>query len=76
MIAAHNLKPPFHNDGPGARRPHPQPGLSRMIVDGLRQVGFDTSLFSGFSAGHGGLSTPIAARADGPGAHLASQCVS
>ena len=35
--------------------------LSRMIVDGLRQVGFDTSLFSGISARRGGLSTAIEA---------------
>jgi len=43
---------------------HPPPSssdLSRMIVDGLRQVGFDTSLFSGISARKGGLSTAIEA---------------
>jgi hypothetical protein len=32
-----------------------------MIVDGLCQVGFDTSLFSGISARRGGLSTAIEA---------------
>ena len=36
--------------------------LSRMIVDGLLQVGFDTSLFSGISARRGGLSTAIEPR--------------
>ena len=35
--------------------------LSNMIVDGLRQVGFDTTLFSGISARRGGLSTAIEA---------------
>ena len=35
--------------------------LSRMIVDGLRRVGYDTSLFSGISARKGGLSTAIEA---------------
>jgi hypothetical protein len=32
-----------------------------MIVDGLRQVGFDTTLFSGISALRGGLFTVIEA---------------
>jgi hypothetical protein len=32
-----------------------------VIVDGLRQVGFDTTLFSGISARRGGLSTAIEA---------------
>jgi hypothetical protein len=36
--------------------------LSNMIVDGLRQVGFNTTLFSGISASRGGLSTAIEAR--------------
>ena len=31
-------------------RPPSSSDLSRMIVDGLRQVGFDTALFSGSSA--------------------------
>jgi hypothetical protein len=35
--------------------------LSNMIVDGLRQVGFDMTLFSGMSASRGGLSTAIEA---------------
>ncbi len=35
--------------------------LSNMIVDGLRQVSFDTSLFSGISARREGLSTAIEA---------------
>ena len=50
-------------DGFGfATHPPPSPGdLSRMIVDGLRQVGFDTSLFSGISARKDGLSTAIEA---------------
>ena len=42
-------------------RPPSSSDLSRMIVDGLRQVGFDTSLFSGISARRGGLSTAIEA---------------
>jgi hypothetical protein len=35
--------------------------LPNMIVDGLRQVGFDMTLFSGISASRGGLSTAIEA---------------
>jgi hypothetical protein len=35
--------------------------LSNMIMDGLRQVGFDTTLFSAISARRGGLSTAIEA---------------
>ena len=42
-------------------RPPSSSDISDMIVDGLRQVGFDTSLFSGISARRGGLSTAIEA---------------
>ena len=42
-------------------RPPSSSDISDMIVDGLRQVGFDASLFSGISARRGGLSTAIEA---------------
>ena len=40
-------------------RPPSSSDLSRMMVDGLHQVGFDTSLFSGIRARRGGFSTSI-----------------
>lgn len=42
-------------------RPPSSGAVSRMIVEGLRRVGYDTAFFSGISARRGGLSTAIEA---------------